>query len=91
MGLRVKAVARDDGRSGGREKRGLKRCKNRSIRADQGVGPAGSCREMGNFIRIMGNLLKGENTYPFGDAKIIVKIFPMATKSPGLPTPIQIL
>jgi hypothetical protein len=48
---------------------GLKACENRSSGADQCVGPAASCREMGDFVRIMENNLKRENSHPSRFAK----------------------
>ena len=50
-------------------KRGLKRRNNRSPGGIQGVGPAGSCGGIGDFVRIMGEFLKLENSSPVRFAK----------------------
>jgi len=57
--------------AGGRTKGGAETVKIRSTGADHGVGLVGSCREIGNFVRIMVNLLKRENTHSFHFAKKI--------------------
>ena len=59
----------EGGKKGSRGKRGLKRHKNRSPGAIQGFGPVGLCREMGDFVRIMGKFLKRENSFPDRFAK----------------------
>jgi hypothetical protein len=49
--------------------KGPKLRKNLNTEADQGVGSAESCAEIGDFVRIMGKFLKRENSYPGRVAK----------------------
>jgi hypothetical protein len=77
----VEAVERAGGQTGGRGKMGLrgkrgrKQHKSPNPGADQGVGPAGSCRKIGFFVTLMANFRRRENTRPASDAKKIPIFF----------------
>ncbi|MCX6875209.1 MAG: hypothetical protein NTW21_15595 [Verrucomicrobia bacterium] len=71
----------------GGKKRGAETAKNRHTGADQDIGPAGICRKIGDFVRIMANLRKRQNTKPPGDAKKIPKFYRQRFRAEfGMPT-----